>query len=541
MDRNVEFVTHLSCLVGLYAHETDDHAAEQAALRSARTAVNHGTIKLSVANAVLSAGAHTLGEDVPGVPVLRDVLVRLGIHGIHVTRRAKQEEIEALARLLAGAVAGETDPEAFATGLAAHPWTHVRIDRVVELPAATAETPNAAEPVVAEPVVAEPVVAEPVVVEPAAAESAAAELETPPVGSGPLATHVPVEVEELAEAAHRELFERLITSSEPGTLRLLLEPVHQSIEQALREGRVSVALQLQLAMFACEGLCADPEMRRQFVVVTRRLTKPTVLRALAALYADEPQFGAAVEQVLLRFGEDGAEAVADRAMCAVSAEKRALYVALLGRLPGARDALGLMLTDQRPPVVERAIGLMVLLRLPDTEKSLAEQLAHSSAHVRQAAAQGLAAFPKSAFAADALLRAVPDSSPEVRLTAAVAVQARRDSRLAPVLVQQLEEEEEFDVQLALVAALGRLAAHDGVQKLVALAMPDQRLRRRREGSALRLNAIEALAEARTPAAMVALQKLLEDKDKDVRETAARLYTRARRQTTTGSIPVVSEP
>jgi len=526
MDRNVEFVTHLSCLVGLYAHETDDHAAEQAALRLARTAVNHGTIKLSVANAVLSAGAHTLGEDVPGVPVLRDVLVRLGIHGIHVTRRAKQEEIEALARLLAGAVAGETDPEAFATGLAAHPWTHVRIDRVVELPAATAETPNAAEPVVAEPVVVEP---------------AAAELETPPVGSGPLATHVPVEVEELAEAAHRELFERLITSSEPGTLRLLLEPVHQSIEQALREGRVSVALQLQLAMFACEGLCADPEMRRQFVVVTRRLTKPTVLRAFAALYADEPQFGAAVEQVLLRFGEDGAEAVADRAMCAVSAEKRALYVALLGRLPGARDALGLMLTDQRPPVVERAIGLMVLLRLPDTEKSLAEQLAHSSAHVRQAAAQGLAEFPKSAFAADALLRAVPDSSPEVRLTAAVAVQARRDSRLAPVLVQQLEEEEEFDVQLALVAALGRLAAHDGVQKLVALAMPDQRLRRRREGSALRLNAIEALAEARTPAAMVALQKLLEDKDKDVRETAARLYTRARRQTTTGSIPVVSEP
>jgi HEAT repeats len=536
MDRNVEFVTHLSCLVGLYAHGTDDPAAEQAALRSAHTAVNHGTIKLSVANAALSAGAHPLGEDVPGVPMLRDVLVRLGIHGIRVTRRAKQEEIEALARLLAGAVAGETDPEGFATGWAARRWTHVHIDRAVELPAATAGTPNSAEPVVAEHVVVEPAAAES-----AAAESAAVELEMPSDASGPLATHVPAAVEQLAEAAHRELFERLITSSETGTLRRLLEPIHQSIEQALREGRVSVALQLLLAMFACEGLCADPEMRRQFVVVTRRLTKPTVLRALAALYADEPQFGAAVEQVLLRFGEDGAEAVADRAMCAVSAEKRALYVALLGRLPGARDALGLMLADQRPPVVERAIALMVLLRLPDTEKLLADQLAHASARVRQAAAQGLAAFPKSAFAADALLRAVPDSSPEVRLTAAVAVQARRDSRLAPVLVQQLEDEEEFDVQLALVAALGRLAAHDGVQKLIALAMPDQRLRRRREGSALRLNAIEALAEARTPAAMVALQKLLDDKDKDVREAAARLYTRARRQTTAGSLPVVSEP
>jgi len=40
--------------------------------------------------------------------------------------------------------------------------------------------------------------------------------------------------------------------------------------------------------------------------------------------------------------------------------------------------------------------------------------------------------------------------------------------------------------------------------------------------------------------MVALQKLLEDRDKDVREAAARLYTRARRQTSTGSIPVVTD-
>jgi hypothetical protein len=42
--------------------------------------------------------------------------------------------------------------------------------------------------------------------------------------------------------------------------------------------------------------------------------------------------------------------------------------------------------------------------------------------------------------------------------------------------------------------------------------------------------------------MVALQKLLEDKEKEVRETAARLYSRARRQTTASAgIPVVSDP
>lgn len=505
MDRNVEFVTQLSCLMGLYARESDDRAAEEAALHAACAAAGLGGIELAVENAVLCAGTDTLGDDIPNVPMLRDVLVTHGIRSVHVLRHAKQEEIDDMARLLAGAAAGEMDAGAFTAALAARQWTQIRIERGAH------------------------------------AESGVAEAGTQPLASGPLATQVPAAVGNLTEADHRELFARLITSSEPGTLRHLLEPIHQSIEQTLREGRVSVALQLLLAMFACEGLCTDPEMRRQFVVITRRLTKPTILRAFASLYADDPQFSPDVEQVLLRFGEDGAEAVADRASCATSAGARAMYVALLARLPGARDALAAMLTDQRPHVVERAIGLMVQLRLADTEKLLADQLAHANAGVRQAAAQGLAAFPKSAFAADALLRAVPDPSPTVRLTAAVALQARRDSRLAPALVQQLEEEPEFDVQVALVAALGRLAAHDGVQKLVALAMPDQRLLRRRDASTLRLYAIEALGEARTPQAMVALQKLLEDKDKDVREAAARLYTRARRQTSTGSIPVVSEP
>ncbi|MCX5760234.1 MAG: HEAT repeat domain-containing protein [Gemmatimonadetes bacterium] len=161
--------------------------------------------------------------------------------------------------------------------------------------------------------------------------------------------------------------------------------------------------------------------------------------------------------------------------------------------------------------------------------------------VRQAAVKALAVFPGSSFVADALLRAAEDASPEVRLAATVVLQGRREPRLASALVQRVDAEPELDVQLAIIAALGRMAVPEGVQKLVALAMPDQRLLRRRDISTLRLSAIEAMGEARTPQAMVALQKLLEDRDKDVRETAARLYTRARRQTSAGSMPVVSEP
>jgi HEAT repeat protein len=172
---------------------------------------------------------------------------------------------------------------------------------------------------------------------------------------------------------------------------------------------------------------------------------------------------------------------------------------------------------------------------------LAETLSHPAQRVRSAAARGLAQFAGSGFALDALMRALQDASVEVRLCAAVALKSRREARLAPALVQRFDEEPELEVQLALIEALGRLGAIEGVQKLVALTSSDARQSRRRDGPLLRLAAIEALGEARTPQAMVTLQKLLEDRDKEVRETAARLYSRARRQTSTGSIAVVSEP
>jgi HEAT repeat protein len=132
-------------------------------------------------------------------------------------------------------------------------------------------------------------------------------------------------------------------------------------------------------------------------------------------------------------------------------------------------------------------------------------------------------------------------APEVRLAAAVALQSRREERLTSVIIQRIDEEDELDVQLALVAVLGRLVTREGVQKLIALANPTERMLRRPNMPLIRLGAIEAMGEARTPAAMAALQKLLEHKEGAVRETAARLYSRARRQTTaTAAMPAASD-
>ena len=553
MDRHVEFTTQLAHLVALYARDKVDTAAEKAALRSARGAAKHGALDVSVVEGTLRAGLHDANTDQPEVAALQALLTTLGIARIRVRHHAKQEEVKRFAKLLGAAAAGRKSPAAFASDVAGREWNELDITLVPD--GVKAAEPGAVT--VAGPVAE--TAAKPAAIESAASEppTPAAELpavisveppteseeEAPPeVPTKPLAEQLPAAAAALLGPEHRELFERLITASTPSTLRRLLDPVQAAIEQAAREGSIAVSVRLLLAMFACEACAEDDEMRRQFVVTLRRLTKPTLTRAYAMRYAETPEGDAEVEQALARFGEDGAEAVTDRIGSAPTRALRARYTDLLGRLPGTNDALLAMLDDQRESVVERAIELIVALRHPDMERVLGEQLSKESRRVRQAATRGLAAATDSAFAADALLRAVQDAAPEVRLTAAVGLQSRREERLTHALVRRIDEEDELDVQLALVSTLGRLAAPEGVQKLIALANPTERLLRRPNMPVIRLGAIEAMGEARTPAAMVALQKLLEDREQEVRETAARLYSRARRQTTASAgIPVVIDP
>jgi len=540
MDRHVEFVTQLSRLVSHYVHAPDDLALEKAALRAARAAAKHGAVSLAFEESALRAGAHAVSADeIAELPELRDALVAAGIVSVNVAHHAKQAEIKALARLLARVAQGELTRASFSAALHERQWDDLRValatlgddDATVEPDGTVAATQDddAAAPGPEAALLAEP------------GEVDAEAPGEPVPGAGPLAVVLPASAASLATPAHHQLFERLISSSEPNTLRLFIDPVQLAVEQSMREGRSAEALQLLLVFLDCEELAEDPEMRRQFVVALRRLTKPTTLRGLAMLFVDDPSCADGVERVLRRFGEDGAEAVIDRVGCAPSLAWREQYTELLRRMPSARDALMEMVDDDHDFVVERAVELTVALKFSDAERVLGDQLSHPSPRVRRAVARGLAEFPGSAFALDALLRALTDGAVDVRVTAAVALQQRRDPRAATALVTRIDEEPELEVQLALIVALGRLGAIEGVQKLVALSASDARQQRRRDGALLRLAAIEALGEARTPQAMVTLQKLLEDRDKDVREMAARLYTRARRQTSTGSVPVVSEP
>ena len=68
--------------------------------------------------------------------------------------------------------------------------------------------------------------------------------------------------------------------------------------------------------------------------------------------------------------------------------------------------------------------------------------------------------------------------------------------------------------------LGRQATDEAVARLLKAAEPDGRLFKRKP-TALRVSAVQALAEANTPAALAALRRFADDKDREVKDTATR--------------------
>jgi HEAT repeat protein len=95
---------------------------------------------------------------------------------------------------------------------------------------------------------------------------------------------------------------------------------------------------------------------------------------------------------------------------------------------------------------------------------------------------------------------------------------RRDVGSAPTLLRALDEEQDLDVQRAILGALGKIGTQDAVQRLVDTVKAEARLFRRPTG-AVRLSAVRALAEVRTPAAMATLQGVVQDRDNEIREAA----------------------
>lgn len=254
------------------------------------------------------------------------------------------------------------------------------------------------------------------------------------------------------------------------------------------------------------------------------MSKPTLLRAVAQLLPRNRQRTEDCMAILSRTGEDGANALIEQLTNASSLSDRRVFFDSLVKLNAGVPALLHMLGDARWYVARNAADLLGEMQVPEAVVPLSDLLRHDDDRVRRAAASSLAKVG-TPRAMEALHEALKDSASQVRLQAAIGLAARKGLKSSTTLARALDLETDIEVQLAILAALGRLATADAITKLMKAAEPEGRLFRKKS-VAYRVAATQALAEARVPAAMNALGALVHDKEREVREAAVKGLTQA---------------
>ena len=484
MDNSLTLARHFARLVWLLMKEGKAKDDQKAALRAVVTVSKEASVRLGNNEGQLAVNGLVMPQALTGVQELAERLVAHAIDEIEIEQGASPGELLALARVLALESTSSSDAADFAKKIAslAERTVHVRLAE------SAAPTPEAAAPTAPE------------AVEPALS-----------TGSERV----------------RQLFGQLAGTINGHVASGLLEEIAFVAEQATREGRIADATDVFTALVDREGRLFDGELRRAYAMAVRRLTKPTLLRPIAELFDAEPARGAQVERILQRCGQDGVDAVVGCYAGAPSADGRRRYYDLLVRLPVATSSLVEMLRDPRWHVVRLAAGFLGDMGSPEAERPLADLLRHPDERVRRAATRALGRV-ESTFSTDALARSAIDSVPAVRLEAVAALSARRGGRSGSILVGVIDDEAEPEVQYALLAALGRIGTAEAVQKLAKAAEAAGGFFKSRKDVGLRIAAIQALGEARTPGALAALQGLANDKVREVRDAVGRTINSSQR-------------
>ncbi|HEY5219052.1 MAG TPA: HEAT repeat domain-containing protein, partial [Gemmatimonadaceae bacterium] len=207
-------------------------------------------------------------------------------------------------------------------------------------------------------------------------------------------------------------------------------------------------------------------------------------------------------------------------------EDRRVMFGVLQQLDAAGPALIHMLGDARWFVARNAADLLAEIKVVAAESALVTLLHHHDDRVRRSATNALMQLGTES-ARQAVRAAVRDAAPQVRMQAAFAIAAHRDPQTATTLITAIDAESDSDVQLAMLLALGRVGTPEAVERLIRAAEPDRGFFKKKS-TAFRVAAVQALAEVKASSAQVALKALAGDKDREVRDTVARLSQHSKR-------------
>jgi HEAT repeats len=557
MDYSVTFARHFSRLVWLLLHEPQNIDEQKAALRAVNTVSKDGPVTLGTREWRLVVNGQQLPEALTGVQDLAAQLIGHAVVELHFSTGTPPAELLGVARILAAEPAPGDGGQAVVKQLgdlgAKAVMARVRgIDSIVR------PTPIGVPVVIPAPNAPPPA--------PPAAPAAASgtdddlglpdvvdEEETAKLFAAPAApapappTPAPAREPATGGAARRapggfvneeeggmflafsavqtptgsagELLAQLDGTRSVNTVTRVLDELVTLAENSQRDGKGEVVADAFAGIIEREAGVAEGDMKRAFVMAVRRLSKPTVLRAVAQLLPRRREQTEKLMLVLTRTGEDGADALIEQLSNASSLAERRVYFDALVKLNAGVPALIHMLGDARWYVARNAADLLGEMQAPEAEAPLIEMLKHDDDRVRRASATALAKLgtPKAIAALHAALR---DTSPQVRLQAVTGLAARRGEKTSSTLVKVLDEELDAEVQLEIIRGLGRLATSDAVQKLVKAAEAEGRFFKKKPVS-FRVAAVQALAEAKTSAALAALQSLANDREKEVREAVVR--------------------
>lgn len=524
MDYSVTVTRHFARLVWLLLHEPTNTDEQKASLRALVTVAREGAVALATNGIELTANGTPV---LPALAGVSDVVARLEAHGLRaldIDRAPAAGDLLAAARALAGETAGAT-----------HPATSASVRFVVRprTPGSAAAVPRTV---------------------PATGVAKLPDLDFGEIVDDPLATadeHTTARRSTAAAPAPRadagrdggSMFEQFATTrgstaslkellaqldAETSTARLidLVDELAARAEDAIGNGRPASATEIFHRIVRRESDVHEFEVKRAFVLTVKRLTKPALLKAVVTeLVRDRRDESLAI---LARTGEDGADSLIEQLAAEEGRAERLAYYDALVHLQAGVPTLLHMLGDARWYVARNAAGLLGEMQAREAEKPLAALLHHDDERVRHAATISLMRLG-TARSLPTIQEGLKDGAPQIRMQAAAALVGRKESNVTALLLRALDEERDDEVCASFLIALGRLGTADAVSRLVATAEADKGMFRKK-AVALRVAAVQGLAEARTAEALETLKALQADKDEDVRATAVYALGRRARQT-----------
>ncbi len=510
------FVTHFAQLVWLLVHKPSEHDAQKEELRRALMQASAHPQAVMLRDLTIAASS----KDGDGTVRLRELAMRMAAHSVRQVEfdpAVPAREVFEVAKALASVPVPGDEGAAFdgklvglfLTGVATHLGnSFVRHATPGVLPQLEGpmRTPISAPQVKAAPLsfTGRPPRAEP----------------PSPVMHPANDVQAMMQVQLMRVAGRNEtvkdLIHRLDAAVESPNARALVDDITRATEDLANQGKWTDVVQVLDRAHHHHAKLHDGDVKRAFLMGIRRLQRPEILNGVTRLIPGNRELRDTCTRLLGLAGESGADVLIDNLIGSdVSGERRA-YLEALRQCPAAVKSLLHLLSDDRWFVVRNAALLLGELGPAEADKRLAELMAHREPRVRQAVSIALGKLGTSR-ALLALLQGLNDGSPDVRLQAVRAIASAKNPRAIPWIIETLEHEQDADVQGALIAALGSAPTEDGVARLVRAAEAGGMLVRK--PLALRLRAIEALAEAKTPSARHALQGLLSDRDREVRAAA----------------------